>query len=106
MLEKVIIISLMVLTLSTPAFASLTKETVVDRIEILEDGQIQVRKAIRVKENGKILSQSFDRHVIAPDLVDISGEDERVQSVATALWTKAVKDAYAEEKASKEIKAP
>ena len=35
---------------------ALTKETVVDKIEVLEMGQVQVRTATRVKEDGTQLS--------------------------------------------------
>jgi hypothetical protein len=81
---------------------ALTKETVVDKIEVLEMGQVQVRTATRVMEDGTQLSQSFHRHVLAPSTktddtwgdTDISGEDARVQAVATATWTAEVKTAY------------
>ena len=45
---------------------ALTKETVVDKIEVLEMGQVQVRTATRVKEDGAVLSTSFHRHVVEP----------------------------------------
>ena len=81
---------------------ALTKETVVDKIEVLEMGEIQVRTATRVKEDGAVLSSSFHRHVVEPSTksgdtwgdTDISGEDARVQAIATATWTSAVKTAY------------
>ena len=83
---------------------ALTKETVVDKIEVLEMGQVQVRTATRVKEDGTVLSSSFHRHVVEPSVktgdtwgdTDISGEDSRVQAVATATWTSDVKTAYQE----------
>jgi len=83
---------------------ALTKETVVDKIEVLEMGQVQVRTATRVKEDGAVLSSSFHRHVVNPSTksgdtwadTDISGEDARVQAIATATWTAAVKTAYRE----------
>ena len=81
---------------------ALTKETVVDKIEVLEMGQVQVRTATRVKEDGAVLSSSFHRHVVVPSTkasgsqadTDISGEDARVQAVANATWTDSVKTAY------------
>jgi hypothetical protein len=81
---------------------ALTKETVVDKIEVLEMGQVQVRTATRVLEDGVALSSSFHRHVVEPSTktgdtwgdTDISGEDARVQAVATATWTDSVKTAY------------
>ena len=83
---------------------ALTKETIVDKIEVLEMGQVQVRTATRVLEDGVALSSSFHRHVVVPSTktddtwgdTDISGEDARVQAVATATWTSAVKTAYQE----------
>ena len=81
---------------------ALTKETVIDKIEVLEMGQVQVRTATRVKEDGAVLSSSFHRHVVEPSTktgdtwgdTDISGEDARVQAVANATWTSDVKTAY------------
>jgi len=83
---------------------ALSKETVVDKIEVLEKGQVQVRTATRVMEDGVELSSSFHRHVVVPSFktgdtwgdTDISGEDARVQAIATATWTSAVKTAYQE----------
>ena len=102
---------------------ALTKETVVDKIEVLEMGQVQVRTATRVLEDGTQLSQSFHRHVLAPSVktgevindarevvtegtwgdTDISGEDARVQAIATATWTSAVKTAYQEQQDANEL---
>jgi hypothetical protein len=45
---------------------ALTKETVVDKIEVLESNAIQVRSAIRVLEDGEVLSSSYHRHVRSP----------------------------------------
>ena len=83
---------------------ALTKETVVDKIEVLEMGQVQVRTATRVKEDGTVLSSSFHRHVVEPSVktgetwadTDISSEDARVQAVANATWTNSVKTAWQE----------
>ena len=83
---------------------ALTKETVVDKIEVLENGIVQVRTATRVLEDGVQLSSAFHRHTLAPSIktdgswadTDISGEDSRVQAIATATWTSAVKTAYQE----------
>jgi hypothetical protein len=83
---------------------ALTKEIVVDKIEVLEMGEIQVRTATRVMEDGTQLSSSFHRHVVVPSVktgdtwadTDISGEDARVQAVANATWTDSVKTAYQE----------
>ena len=83
---------------------ALTKETVVDKIEVLEMGQVQVRTATRIKEDGTQLSQAYSRHIVMPSTktgdtwgdTDISGEDAKVQSICNATWTSAVKTAYQE----------
>jgi hypothetical protein len=83
---------------------ALTKETIVDKIEVIESGIVQVRTTTRVKEDGVELSSSFQRHFLEPSTkdsgswadTDISGEDARVQAIATATWTDAVKTAWQE----------
>jgi len=83
---------------------ALTKEIVVDKIEVMEMGEVQVRTATRVLEDGVTLSSSFHRHIVEPSTktgdtwgdTDISGEDARVQAIATATWTDAVKTAFQE----------
>ena len=84
---------------------ALTKETIVDKIEVVENGVVQVRTATRVLEDGVALSQAYHRHFLEPSTeidgswvdTDISGEDARVQAVATATWTSAVKTAWQED---------
>ena len=90
---------------------ALTKEIIVDKIEVLEMGQVQVRTATRVMEDGTQLSSSFHRHVVVPSVktddtwgdTDISGEDARVQAIATATWTAEVKTAYQEQQDANEL---
>ena len=72
---------------------ALTKETIVDKIEVLEKGQVQVRTATRVLEDGAVLSSSFHRHVLVP-ADDLSGQDEKVVAIANATWTPEVVNAY------------
>ena len=64
---------------------ALTKETVVDKIEVLESGIIQVRTATRVLEDDEVLSSSFHRHTLEPG-ADLSNEDPKVAAIATATW--------------------
>ena len=90
---------------------ALTKEIIVDKIEVLEMGQVQVRTATRVLEDGVALSSSFHRHVLSPSVkidgswgdTDISGEDARVQAIANATWTAEVKTAYQEQQDANEL---
>lgn len=79
----------------------LEKQVVIDRVEVLEDGQIQVREATRIVEDGKVISEAFHRHVISPDHADLTDQHERVQVVANAVWTKEVKDSFEAKKVAK-----
>ena len=72
---------------------ALEKQTVVDKIEVLENGCVQVRTAIRIVEDGVQLSQSYHRHVVVPS-ADYSGEDARVQAICAATHTAEVISAY------------
>jgi len=65
---------------------ALSKTVAVDRLEVLELGQIQVRTATVVSEDGVELSRAFHRHVLEPG-ADTAGEAQRVQDVAAATWT-------------------
>ena len=72
---------------------ALTKEEVTDKIEVLENGTIQVRCATRVLEDGAILSSSFHRHVLHPGH-DLTNQDPKVVAIAQATWTPEVIAAY------------
>ena len=65
---------------------ALTKETVVDKIEVLESNFIQVRTATRVLEDGEVLSQSYHRHVLEQG-ADLTDEDPKVVAIANAVWS-------------------
>ena len=74
-----------------------SEKSVIDKIEVLEDGQIQIRRADRVLKDDVKISEAYHRHVIAPG-DDLSKEDPKVKAVAEAVWTKEVKAAYLAEK--------
>lgn len=71
----------------------LEKVEIVDRIEVLENGCVQIRTRTSVLENGKQISGAFHRHVVAPG-DDYSGEDARVQAICAATHTADVIAAY------------
>ena len=68
---------------------ALTRQSVVDQITILEDGQLEVRTVERVFEDGEPIAESLpNRKVIVPQAGrDASGEDPRVQTAITAYHT-------------------
>ena len=81
---------------------AITKEITVDKIEVLEMGQVQIRTATKIIEDGAELNRSFHRHVLEPSVknddvwqdTDISEEDAKVQAICNAVWTNEVKTAF------------
>lgn len=65
----------------------------VDLIEVVENGAVQVRTKTAIMEDGKQISGTFHRHVVAPGN-DYSGEDARVKAICAATHTAAVVAAY------------
>ena len=76
----------------------LTKRTEFGKIEILPDGQIQLREDTVIEEDGVELSRLYHRAVLEPK-TDASHPDVRVSAVAAILWTPEVVDAYEKKKA-------
>lgn len=72
---------------------ALEKIEVVDKIEVLENGFVQVRTKTAIMEDGKQISGTFHRHVVAPG-DDYSGQDARVQAICAATHTADVIAAY------------
>jgi hypothetical protein len=83
---------------------ALTKEEVTDKIEVLENGTIQVRCATRVLEDGVVLSSSFHRHVLSPN-DDLTDQDPKIVAIANATWTPEVIAAYEAMVAEQELTA-
>jgi len=72
---------------------ALEKQIVVDLIEVVENGAVQVRTKTAIMEDGKQISGNFHRHVVAPG-DDYSKQDARVQAICAATHTAAVVTAY------------
>ena len=63
---------------------ALTEETVIDKIEVVQD-HIQVREATIIKRDGEEISQTYRRWTIPPN-GDLTGQDPKVVAVAQAAW--------------------
>jgi len=72
---------------------ALEKIISVDLVEVIENGCVQVRTKTAIMEDGKQISGSFHRHVVAPG-DDYSAEDARVQAICAATHTAEVIAAY------------
>jgi hypothetical protein len=72
---------------------SLEKQTVVDKIEVIESGIVQIRTVTRIVEDNKIISSIFHRHTVVPGQ-DYSQENARVQAICAVSHTTDVISAY------------
>jgi hypothetical protein len=71
----------------------LEKIEVVDLIEVIENGCVQVRTKTTILEDDVEISSKFHRHVVVPG-ADYSDEDAKVQAICKATHTKDVVAAY------------
>ena len=72
---------------------ALEERRVIDQITVLEDGQIQVRRADKIFKDGVEVSKSYHRHVVVPG-ANLASEDTRVREVGAVVHTSAVITAY------------
>ena len=75
---------------------SLTKETVEDKIEVVDCGgwkMVQVRTATVIKDDGVEISRNFHRHVVGPG-DDWSSASAEVKAICDAMHTDSAKAAY------------
>ena len=75
---------------------ALEKKVTQDKVEIIDTGSykvIQVRTKTAIIEDGVELSSSYHRHVVSPT-DDLTAESDEVVSIANAVFTQAMKDAY------------
>jgi hypothetical protein len=72
---------------------SLDKQTKIDRVEIVENGIVQVRQATIITEDGKQISRTFHRWCITPG-EDCSTQEQQVQDICKVTHTPEVIAAY------------
>ena len=86
---------------------AITKEAIVEKIEIVGIWNVQVASDTVIKEDGTEIGRSRHRHVLSPCTsskdsddkwthtdTDISSEASEVQAIANAVWTDTVKANY------------
>jgi hypothetical protein len=64
---------------------ALRDEIVIDRIEVLEDGQVQIRRVRRVFDGNELLGEQYHRSVLEPG-DDTTNLSPRVKKVTDAVW--------------------
>lgn len=81
----------------------ITEETVIDKIEILENGTMQVRRNRRVMDGLEILAEKFQRAVYTPD-TNIATLPPKIAAIANVVWTPFVISNYLAAKAAQDAK--
>ena len=72
---------------------SLEKEIKIDRIEVVENGIVQVRQATIITDNGNQVSRTYHRWCITPG-EDYSTQEQQVQDICKVTHTAEVIAAY------------
>jgi len=71
----------------------------IDKIEVVgEDKIVQVRELVCVMEGEELISSSYNRYILAPN-VDITDQPEEVKGICDAAWTDEIKSTYTEKQA-------
>ena len=72
---------------------ALDKQVLIDRIEVVENGTVQVRQATIITEDGNQISRTFHRWVITPSQ-DYSDQEDKVKAICQVTHTPEVIAAY------------
>lgn len=72
---------------------ALTENKVIDKIEVVENGIVQVREATRISRDGEQIAQTYHRWTLTPGQ-DVSDQPANVQSICQAAWTPEIIAAY------------
>ena len=89
---------------------ALTESIEYDKIEIINNTSIQVRKRLVIKKDGNVISISFSRYVLEPGTLDesdnlvdnpldkesdgVTAIPDKVKAICNSVWTTEVKNAY------------
>ena len=81
---------------------ALTETKVIDKIEVVETGHLQVREATRIERDGVEIAKTYHRWSFAPG-EDVSEMPANVQAIAAAAWTPEVIAAYEAQQAASKL---
>jgi len=72
---------------------TISTTSVIDKVEVLQFGQLQVRQAEIIKKDNVEIARTYNRWICVPG-DNVSTQDPKVQAIANALWTSDVISAY------------
>ena len=73
---------------------TLASSTIIDKVETLQDGTLQVRQAEIITKDGVEIARNFTRWVRHPGDTAAQSDPSPVPAIATAVWTFEVVSAY------------
>lgn len=80
----------------------ITERAILGKIEILEDGQIQLREDTIIERDGVEIARTGHRRVLEPTEV-APADSKRLADVATAVWTSEVIQTYRDKKRQAQV---
>jgi hypothetical protein len=84
---------------------SLEKEIKIDRVEVIENGTVQVRQATIITDDGNQISRTYHRWCITPG-EDYSAQEQQVQDICRVSHTSEVIAAYQAQQEANKLGAP
>ena len=89
---------------------ALTESIEYDKIEVIDNTSVHVRKATVIKKDGNVLTRTFSRYVLQPGTLDsnnnlvdnpldkepdgITAIPDNIKAICNLVWTTEVKNAY------------
>lgn len=84
---------------------ALTETKVIDKIEVVEHGIVQVREATKIERDGVEIAKTYHRWSFAP-ASDVSAQPANVQAICAAAWTHEVIAAYEAQQEANKLNMP
>jgi len=75
----------------------LTEKVVLGKIEVLEDGQIQLRQDTVIERDGVEIHRAYHREVLEPGQ-NVAQRPNRLKDIAGVVWTPEVIDQFRKKK--------
>lgn len=73
---------------------TLASTTLIDKLEVLQDGTLQVRQAEVITNSGNEIARTFTRWVRHPGDTAAQSDPAPVPAIANIIWTNDVVSAY------------
>ena len=70
-----------------------TEKNIIDKIEVLDNGTIQIRQANIIERDGIEIAKTYHRWTLTPGQ-ELSGQEQRVIDIANVVWTPEVIQNY------------